>query len=411
MPAPWFSFKRLGKCNAELSDTQDPKASGRKTRKPCSCSYGCSRSIFYLRDVIHGSKRHTDKAPIGSPRSIGSSDILNPITHQVVFTDSKCELKITRCSANGGGRGGSTFVGTLRPGTPGPGDRILEPVYSCRRSFSLSRTTLGGPSIFGSSNDICSKPRRSLDAGSQGFVCHKCGEKFKKLEAIEAHHLSRHAVTALSEGDSSKKIVELICQTSFLESETKFGPIERILKVHNMQRSLAQFEDYREMVKIKASKLSKKHARCLADGNELLRFYGTTVACSIGMKNTSSLCTLEKCGICQILRHGFSTMKKFNGFRSVFTSSSGKRALECIEPDEENRCLRKALVVCRVIAGRVHKPLEKVQEMASQSSFDSLAGNFDSHPNIEELYSLNPRALFPCFVVICKPSKQSAQKL
>ncbi|KAK6264863.1 hypothetical protein QQP08_019005 [Theobroma cacao] len=411
MPAAWFSLKRPGKSKAELSDTQDSKGRSSKARKPCLCSYGCSMSISNLRDVIHGSKRHTDKAPIGSPRSIGSSDILNPITHQVVFTDSKCELKITRCSNNGAGNGGSTFVGTLRPGTPGPGDRFLEPAYICRRSFSLSRTILGGPPIFGSSNDICSKPRRSLDAGSQGFVCHKCGENFRKLEAIEAHHLSRHAVTALSDGDSSKKIVELICQTSLLGSETEFGPIERILKVHNMQRSLAQFEDYREMVKIKANKLSKKHPRCLADGNELLRFYGTTVACSIGMKNTSSPCTLKKCGICQILRHGFSTMEKSNGFRGVFTSSIGKRALECIELDEENRCLRKALVVCRVIAGRVQNPLENAQEMASQSSFDSLAGNFDSHSNIEELYSLNPRALFPCFVVICKPSKQSAQKL
>ncbi|XVF27782.1 hypothetical protein REPUB_Repub14bG0138500 [Reevesia pubescens] len=335
------SLKRSVKCKPESSDVQDPKGNSSETRKPCLCKSGCSRSLSNLRDVIHGSKRRTDKAPIDSPRSIGSSDILNPITHQVVFTDSKCELKIrTRCcDNNGNGKGGSTFVGTLRPGTPGPGNRFMEPVYSGRRSLSLSSRILGGPSILGSSNDISSRPRRSLDAGSQGYVCQKCGENFKRLEAIEAHHLSRHAVTALSEGDSSRKIVELICQTSFSESESKFGQIGRILKVHNMQSTLAQFEDFREMVKIKANKLSKKHPRSLADGNELLRFYGTTVACSLGMENTSSLCTLEKCGVCQILRHGFFTKKESNGFRSVFTSSTSRRAFEYIEIDNEKRSI------------------------------------------------------------------------
>ncbi|KAJ8438314.1 hypothetical protein Cgig2_018794 [Carnegiea gigantea] len=50
------------------------------------------------------------------------------------------------------------------------------------------------------------------------------------------------------------------------------------------------------MVKIKASKPpNKKHPRCLADGNELLRFYGTTMACSLGLAGSSSLCVLEKC--------------------------------------------------------------------------------------------------------------------
>ncbi|XP_022720548.1 uncharacterized protein LOC111278231 isoform X2 [Durio zibethinus] len=416
MPEAWFCLKRSVKCKPELSDVQDPKGNSSETRQPCLCRSGCSRSISNLRDVIHGSKRHTDKAAIGSPRSIGSSDILNPIIHQVVFTGSKCELKInTRCcDDNGSDKRGSTFVGTLRPGTPGPGNRLMEPVYSGRRSFGLSRTILGGPSFSGSSNGISSRPRKFLDAESQGFVCQKCGENFKKLEAMEAHHLSRHTVTALSEGDSSKKIVELICQTGFSESENKFGHIERILKVHNMQRTLAQFEDYREMVKIKANKLSKKHPRCLADGNELLRFYGTTVACSLGTKNTSSLCTLEKCGVCQTLRHGFFTKKESNIFRGVFTSSKSRRAFECIELDEGNRInryLRKALVVCRVIAGRIHKPLENLQEMEGQSSFDSVAGKVDCHSNIEELYSLNPRALLPCFVVICKPSKQTAETI
>lgn len=196
--------------------------------------------------------------------------------------------------------------------------------------------------------------------------------------------------------------MEIICRTSITKSDNG-GGIERILKVHNMQKTLAQFEEYRELVKIKASKLSKKHPRCLADGNELLRFHGATVDCSLGMKGSSSLCTSERCRVCRILRYGFSTKKELSEGIGVFTSSTSGRACEQIKSSEDDRFSRKALIVCRVIAGRVHRPLENVQEMAGQSGFDSLAGKVGNHSNIEELYLLSPRALLPCFVVIYKP--------
>ena len=170
-----------------------------------------------------------------------------------------------------------------------------------------------------------------------------------------------------------------------------------------MQKTLARFEEYREMVKIKASKLSKKHPRCLADGNELLRFYGTTVSCSLGLNGSSSLCLSEKCCVCRIIRNGFSAKKELKGGIGVFTTSTSGRAFESIEIAADNPLVRKALIVCRVIAGRVHRPLENIQEMAGQTGFDSLAGKVGLYSNIEELYLLNPRALLPCFVVICKP--------
>ncbi|CAN1243137.1 hypothetical protein LINPERPRIM_LOCUS5565, partial [Linum perenne] len=208
-------------------------------------------------------------------------------------------------------------------------------------------------------------------------------------------------VTELVEGDSSRKIVEIICKTSWLKSESHCGRIERVLKVHNMQKTLARFEEYREMVKMRASKLQKKHPRCIADGNELLRFYGTTVACSLGLNGSSSLCISDKCCVCRIIRNGFSAKKELKGV-GVFTTSTSGRAFECIEVLEEDACVRKALLVCRVIAGRVHRPVEKIQEFAGQTGFDSLAGKVGLYSNIEELYLLNPRALLPCFVVICK---------
>lgn len=209
-------------------------------------------------------------------------------------------------------------------------------------------------------------------------------------------------MTELVEGDSSRKIVEIICRSNWLKSENHCVRIERVLKVHNMQKTLARFEDYRETVKLKASKLPKKHPRCLADGNELLRFYGTTLACSLGFNGCSSLCISEKCCVCRIIREGFSAKWELKGGIGVFTTSTSGRAFESVEVEGDDPCVKKALIVCRVIAGRVHRPLENIHEIALQSGFDSLAGKVGLYSNIEELYLLNHKALLPCFVVICK---------
>lgn len=173
-----------------------------------------------------------------------------------------------------------------------------------------------------------------------------------------------------------------------------------------MQKTLARFEEYRETVKIRASKLQKKHPRCLADGNELLRFHGTTVACGLGINGSTSLCTAEKCCVCRIIRNGFSAKREKNNGIGVFTASTSGRAFESINGGDQSgddRTVRKVLIVCRVIAGRVHRPVENVEEMNGlMSGFDSLAGKVGLYTNVEELYLLNPKALLPCFVVICK---------
>jgi hypothetical protein len=220
---------------------------------------------------------------------------------------------------------------------------------------------------------------------------------------IRSINLFSYVVTELAEGDSSRKIVELICRTSWLKADNNCCRIERVLKVHNTQKTLARFEEYRETVKQRASKLPKKHPRCLADGNELLRFYGTTVSCSLGTNNSSSLCSSDKCNVCHIIRHGFSQKNEMKDGIGVFTTSTSGRAFESIEIHSDNAAEKKALLVCRVIAGRVHKPLENLEEIAGQIGFDSLAGKVGLYANIEELYLLNPRALLSCFVVICKP--------
>ncbi|KAJ4748405.1 C2H2-like zinc finger protein [Rhynchospora pubera] len=428
MPTVWISLKKTLHCKTDPSEVHEPKPKLRQSlhfssllgrKRPCRS--GCTRSIANLKDVVvPGSRKEHERPPSCSPRSIGSTEFANPITHEVVLSGSRCELKITGIGQEAADTG--PFVGMLRPGTPGPGWAVpgnASPLFTRCSTTPTRKSNLllcgekeeefglgengGRHSVAGNgalSRASCHEGGRSSNGG---MICHKCGEQFVKLENLEAHHLSKHAVTELLEGDSSRRIVEIICRASWPKPDNPFNKIERILKVHNMHRTLARFEEYREAVKAKASKLSKKHPRCLADGNELLRFYGTTVSCSLGSNGLSTLCGSLKCNVCRIIRHGFTTKKEMKEGVGIFTTSTSGRALESIEITGENTAIRKVLLVCRVIAGRVHKPMENLQVFSGQLGFDSVAGKIGPYSNIEELYLLNPKALLPCFVVICKP--------
>ncbi|XP_042409515.1 uncharacterized protein LOC121998596 [Zingiber officinale] len=428
--AVWFALKKSLHCKPDRSDVYDPKSRGNGhhqlgnilTRKPGRS--GCSRSIANLKDVIHGSKRHLEKPPSCSPRSIGSSEFLNPITHEVILSNSRCELRITGgFGACPDGDHHHSYVGTLRPGTPGPGYPSCRggpnttPLRKCFGDSSVSSSVLLGDGGGGAHHDAVLEQRFPHEVestvqakrASSGLTCHKCGEQFGKLEALESHHLSKHAVTELVEGDSSRKIVEIICRASWLKAESSSIRIDRVLKVHNTQKTLAGFEEYREAVKARASKLAKKHPRCLADGNELLRFHGTTIACGLGAGGSSTLCSSDKCDVCRIVRHGFPSTGKEDAAKGggvgLFTTSTSGRAFGAIDDAGEGDAdggVKKALLVCRVIAGRVHRPLDNYQELTRQTGFDSVAGKVGLYANIEELYLLNPRALLPCFVVICR---------
>jgi hypothetical protein len=55
-------------------------------------------------------------------------------------------------------------------------------------------------------------------------------------------------------------MVEIIFQSNWLKNENPICKIERILKIHNSQKIINKFEEYRDMVKGKANKLPKKEA-------------------------------------------------------------------------------------------------------------------------------------------------------
>ncbi|CAK9197684.1 unnamed protein product [Sphagnum troendelagicum] len=281
-------------------------------------------------------------------------------------------------------------------------------------------------------------------------VCTKCGEAFHKPEALELHQISRHAVSQLGSGNSSLNVVEIIFRTSWLTKETPCGKIERILKIDNTQRAISEFEKYRNKVKERhaagtstTSDLFLKNKtststttshdilhdeRCLADGNELLRFFATSLSCSLGANSSSSsLCSMKTCNVCSVIRWGFgNSNKKQAGGGSgnqqqqqqlgIYTTATSGKAhqLQISQLEEkENRTpvaaslrhgKKHAMLVCRVIAGRIQKLAagEKMPPFMSllPLGYDSVATDCGPTANLDEVTVFDPKAVLPCFVVI-----------
>ncbi|GFS35970.1 C2H2-like zinc finger protein [Actinidia rufa] len=243
-------------------------------------------------------------------------------------------------------------------------------------------------------------PTRYPSPRSRICACSECGEVFPKMESLELHQAVRHAVSELGPEDSGRNIVEIIFKSSWLKKDNPICKIERILKVHNTQRTIQRFEDCRDTVKLRATAHTKKNPRCAADGNELLRFHCTTLACSLGSRGSSSLCgPAPGCGVCTIIRHGFRGSASDG--KGVRTMASSGRAHDCLAGSDG----RRAMLVCRVIAGRVRRMADDSppeEDSVSPGLYDSVAVFAGVYSNLEELSVFNPRAILPCFVVIYK---------
>lgn len=61
---------------------------------------------------------------------------------------------------------------------------------------------------------------------------------------------------------------------------------------------------------------------------------------------------------------------------------------------------KQAMLVCRVIAGRVKKMGLESSQDGSLSGYDSVTGESGQYTDLEELLVFNTRAVLPCFIVI-----------
>ncbi|XP_059429934.1 uncharacterized protein LOC132163603 [Corylus avellana] len=236
------------------------------------------------------------------------------------------------------------------------------------------------------------------------FPCTACGEIFPKPQLLEQHQAIVHALSELFDGDSSKNIVRIIFKTGWTDIQ-KTPKIHRILKIHNCPKILTRFEEYRESVKAKAARngaVRKRNERCIADGNELLRFHCSTFLCDLGYDGNSSICSQQYCSVCGIIKSGFSP--KLDGISTLSTSWRAHVAIpEEIEEEFRFMNVKRAMLVCRVVAGRIGCESD-VDVDKEDGGFDSVVGRGGSgaHTRVdeEELLVFNPRAVLPCFVIV-----------
>ncbi|XP_031496294.1 uncharacterized protein LOC116261596 [Nymphaea colorata] len=383
-PSSWELFKNFLTCKqVELAHVHDPTTAKKKKRvgsasaskrgyaKLASCSSLCT-----MNDVAANSSR-------------------GRVVHR---SDSSSSPEPSISSSR---RESAPLVPAARSASSGRGMplRRLSGCYECRAVVDPSRYPSARPSI---------------------CACPDCGEVFVKAESLEAHQAVRHAVSELGREDSGRNIVEIIFQSSWLKRDSPLCQVDRILKIHNTARTVRRFEGYRDSVK---SRASRRNPRCVADGNELLRFFCTTFACSIGTRGSTSLCgSGPSCGVCNAIRHGFGD--RMAGGKGLCTTATSGRAHDCMETTEEEKAAsrgRRAMLVCRVIAGRIRRggsgaaisvdPNEVVDDddaggLAGER-FDSVTGPTGVYSNPDELFVFDPKAILPCFVVIYRVQDNS----
>ncbi|KAL3625382.1 hypothetical protein CASFOL_030836 [Castilleja foliolosa] len=214
--------------------------------------------------------------------------------------------------------------------------------------------------------------------------CSVCGELFQTLTLLHNHQSTKHVVSELADGEN---IVRIIFKMGWPE-KAKSPTIHRILKIHNGPKTTTRFENYREWVKSRAAAAKTADERCVADGNELLRFYCTTFTCELD----SGICGQLYCSACGIIRSGFS--EKMDGVSTMPTSWGAHRVIsEDLEEEFSFMHVKRALLVCRVVAGRVGCESGVVDK--EDPGYDSLVGGEE-----DELVVYNPRAVLPCFVIV-----------
>ncbi|KFK29074.1 hypothetical protein AALP_AA7G085300 [Arabis alpina] len=379
----WSQIKNLLSCKQiEGPRVHDP--SKITAQGPYTSSALCGSSLCRFSDAIYGNARVIHRSD-HSPESSNLGQDAGLLTRKPVTRGSVSTVRSNGCGAY-----------TSYSSSKAMHFSKLSGCYECHMIVDPSRYPI--------SPRIC--------------ACPQCGEVFHKLESLEIHQAVRHAVSELGPEDSGRNIVDIIFKSSWLRKDSPSYNIERILKVHNTQRTIQRFEDCRDAVKSRALASTRKEPRSAADGNELLRFHCTTVSCSLGSRGSTSLCSaIPGCRVCTIIRHGFHAKtvrlgnvnaeacggpKETKGVKTTASSGRAHDASRCFDQ-------RRAMLVCRVIAGRVRRMQSDAphpnEEECGSGSYDSVAGAAGVYTNLDDLVVFNPRAILPCFVVIYKVSE------
>ncbi|XP_065862532.1 uncharacterized protein [Euphorbia lathyris] len=213
-------------------------------------------------------------------------------------------------------------------------------------------------------------------------------------EVVNKGFHSPFLYSELNIGDPARNITEIIFQRALTNPSNQLTrKIKRVLRVKNSTEVLERFEKYREKVKELAHhRQQKTHPRSTVDGNELMRFYGTTMCCcGERSRRVSELCRDPACRVCRIIQYNFDTdYTRKNGIR---LSTNSEELID--KPISSFKAkIERAVIVCRIIAGTVVDRIDEVKEGCDSVSSKS------HHPSSESLVVRNPSAVLPCFVIV-----------
>ncbi|KAK1438728.1 hypothetical protein QVD17_04538 [Tagetes erecta] len=279
--------------------------------------------------------------------------------------------------------------------------RLLPASSSCRKSFKSLRDVVETKN----NNKLEKKKPVSRPSEkdmpcrvSKNQVSRNKPDNVTRVRSINAgSNLRRHsrppdsyfpALTDLSEGHPSRNVVEIIFHTSW-SPKVFSGRIEMVFKVQNLTRTVTRFEEYREFVKSGSGWKNtsgsghsglgegEDHARCVADGNEVMRFQ------CLGSTGGGGDYETDGGGAWTFQWGKGAALCTFSGSGAAHESAGGGRG-------------RKAMLVCRVIAGRVKKQDAFDSGYCGRVGYDSVSGENG------ELLVFDSRAVLPCFLIIYK---------
>ena len=255
---------------------------------------------------------------------------------------------------------------------------------------------------------------RSFAARGDVFPCKVCGEVLGRPHLLELHQAMKHSLSELTHLDSSLNIIRMIFLAGWKPAAASGAgageapAVRRILRIHHNPRALARFEEYRDLVRARAARRCGDEGavveeRCIADGNERLRFHCSTMLCSLG---GGGVCGSPYCCVCSTLRHGFAG--KQADVDGIATYASAWAAHASLPGDVEREFaflqVRRAMLVCRVVAGRVARG--PADDKVAYDSMVPVRGGVSSAVGADdvELLVYNPRAVLPCFVILYSSS-------
>jgi hypothetical protein len=158
--------------------------------------------------------------------------------------------------------------------------------------------------------------------------------------------------------------------------------VEALFRVHSASRAVARFEEARAAARARGAA-----ARCGADGNEMMRFQcRSSPADAPGGVFGAGVATCR-------LGASASAVRTFACSGAAHASVAGACGGGGVTAG------RRAMLVCRVIAGRVrpaNDPSPRHAHASGAAAYDSIdMGN-------GELVVLDSRAVLPCFLIIYK---------